>query len=429
VLKRCIGLALASAGVLGMAIAGRAAAPGQKSEEPWGGVLDEHPRIAYASRPTTDRVARVNQALASGARSLRRDPQNGYLAPILEALGVPVESQLLVFSKTGVQRAYTGPHTPRAIFFDQSVVVAHVPGAPVIELAAHDPQQGVVFYTLDQATAPPALTRRTSCLSCHVSATTLYVPGMIVRSNTVDEGGNVMPQFGSYDVSHQTPHPDRWGGWYVTSDPLAVPYAQRAHTGNITFSRGGSTSNQVFIDWLNSSPETRGYLSPLSDIVALLVFDHQMRAINLLTRLNWEARVASDNGTTSVSDRTVRGLVNELADYLLFLGEQPPSVPLIARPGFAERLEPKAPKDRLGRSCAQLDLATRLLRYPCSYMVYSEAFDGLPAAVKQAIYARMADVLSSTDRRVGDARVSVADRRAVLEILRDTKPDFPDSPR
>jgi hypothetical protein len=208
-----------------------------------------------------------------------------------------------------------------------------------------------------------------------------------------------------------------------------VPYAQRAHTGNITFSRGGSTSNQVFIDWLNSSPETRGYLSPLSDIVALLVFDHQMRAINLLTRLNWEARVASDNGTTSVSDPTVRGLVNELADYLLFLGEQPPSVPLIARPGFAERLEPKAPKDRLGRSCAQLDLATRLLRYPCSYMVYSEAFDGLPAAVKQAIYARMADVLSSTDRRVGDARVSVADRRAVLEILRETKPDFPELTR
>jgi hypothetical protein len=424
-MKEWIGLALASAGVLGMAIAGRAAAPGRQSGEPWGGVLDEHPRIAYASRPTTDRVAKLNQALVSGARSLRRDPQTGYLAPILEALGVPVESQLLVFSKTGVQRAFTGPHTPRAIFFDPSVVVAHVPGAPVIELAAHDPQQGVVFYTLDQAAEPPVLTRRTSCLTCHVSATTLNVPGMIVRSNTVDEGGNVMPQFGSYDVSHETPHPDRWGGWYVTSDPLAVPYAQRAHTGNITFSGGGSTSNQVFIDWLNSSPETRGYLSPLSDIVALLVFDHQMRAINLLTRLNWEARVASADRDAAISDPALRGLANELADYLLFLSEQPPTVPLIARPGFAERLERKAPKDRRGRSFAQLDLEARLLRYPCSYMVYAEAFDGLPPAVKQSVYARMIEVLSSPDRRVGGARVSAADRRAVLEILRDTKPDFP----
>jgi hypothetical protein len=416
----------AAACVLAAAMAGSAASSGQKADEPWGGVLDEHPRIAYASRPTTDRIAALNQALASGARSLRRDSKTGYLTPVLEALGVPAESQLLVFSKTGVQRAHTGPHTPRAIFFDKSVVVAHVPGAPFLELAAHDPQQGVVFYTLDQAAETPALRRQTSCLVCHVSATTMNVPGMIVRSNTVDEGGNVMPRFGSYDVSHETPHPDRWGGWYVTSDPLAIPYAQRAHTGNITFTSGGSTSNQVFVDWLNSAADTRGYLSPLSDIVALLVFDHQMRAINLLTRLNWEARVATDT-TAAGPDRAVRGLANELADYLLFLSEQPPSVPLIARAGFAERLAPQAPKDTRGRSLAQVDLTTRLFRYPCSYMVYSEAFDGLPAPVKQAVYARMIEVLSSADQRVGDARVSAADRRATLEILRETKADFPES--
>ena len=412
--------------MLAVAIAGSALLSGQKADEPWGGVLDEHPRIAYASRPTTDRVAALSQALVAGSRSLRREPQSGYLASVLDALGVPVESQLLVFSKTGVQRAHTGPHTPRAIFYNLSVVVAHVPGAPFLELAAQDPQQGVVFYTLDQTAASPALKRQTSCLTCHVSATTLDVPGMIVRSNTVDEGGNVMPQFGSYDVSHETPHPDRWGGWYVTSDPLAIPYAQRAHTGNITFTRGGSTSNQVFVDWLNSAPETRGYLSPQSDIVALLVFDHQMRAINLLTRLNWEARVAAAGTSAAGAPEPAIGkLANELADYLLFLSEQPPSVPLIARDGFAASLEPQAPKDSQGRSLAQLDLNTRLMRYPCSYMVYAEAFDGLPAAVKQLVYARMIDVLSSPDQRVSDARVSAADRRAVLEILRETKPDFP----
>jgi hypothetical protein len=420
-----IGPVAAGARVLAFAIGGSAALSGQKTDEPWGGVLDEHPRIAYAARPTADRVAKLSQALSSGARALRREPQSGYLASVLEALGVPVESQLLVFSKTGVQRNYTGPHTPRAIFFNPSVVVAHVPGAPFLELAAHDPQQGVVFYTLDQTAAPPILRRQTSCLTCHVSATTMNVPGMIVRSNTVDDGGNVMPQFGSYDVSHATPHPDRWGGWYVTSDPLAIPYAQRAHTGNITFSQNGSTSNQVFVDWLNSAPETRGYLSPQSDIVALLVFDHQMRAINLLTRLNWESRVAPGGAAASVSSPEMRALVNELADYLLFLGEQPPSVPLIARNGLAERLAPNAPTDHLGRSLAQLDLTTRLMRYPCSYMVYSEAFDGLAAPIKLAVYARMIDTLSSPDRRLGEARVSTADQRSVLDILRETKADFP----
>jgi hypothetical protein len=418
------GRLLASAATLGLAFTAGASTSGQKHVE-WAGVLDRHPSIQYATRPTTDRVAKLNQALAQRGRSLERDARTGYLRPVLDALGVPVESQLLVFSKTGVQRAFTSPHNPRAIFFDDSVVVGYVAGAPVLELAAHDPQQGVVFYTLDQAAASPVLTRRTSCLTCHVSASTLNVPGIIVRSNTVADDGNVMPQLGGNDVTHQTPHPDRWGGWFVTSDLLANSYAQRAHTGNITFTKGGSTSTQVFVDWLNSSPESRGYLSPLSDIVALLVFDHQMHAINLLTRLNWESRVASSSGHASASDRAVKGLVNELAEYLLFVGEVPPSVPLTPRPGFADRLEARTPQDRRGRSFGQLDLVDRLLRYPCSSMIYSDAFNALSPAVKDAVYSRMLDILSATGAGLQDARVSAADRRAILEILQDTKPDFP----
>ena len=417
------GRLLMSAVALGIAVAGSALTSGQKQEE-WAGVLDEHPSIQYATRPTKDRAVKLNQAMTESGRSLQRDSRTGYLLPVLEAFGVPVESQLLVFSKTGVQRAYTSPHTPRAIFFDESVVVAYVPGAPMIEVAAHDPQQGVVFYTLEQTAAAPVLTRRTSCLTCHVSASTLDVPGIIVRSNAVDVDGNVMPQFDRFVVNHQTPHPDRWGGWFVTSD-APVPYAQRAHMGNITFSGRGNTSNQVFVDWLNSSPETRGYLSSLSDIAALLVFDHQMHAINLLTRLNWESRVASSHDLANVDEGALGGLVNELAAYLLFAGEVPPSVPLTPRPGFAQRLESRTPKDRHGRSLGQLDLVNRLLRYPCSYMVYSEAFDGLAPAVKKAVYGRMIGLLSGTEASVPYGRFSADARRAVLEILRDTKPDFP----
>ncbi len=148
-------------------------------------------------------------------------------------------------------------------------------------------------------------------------------------------------------------------------------------------------------------------------------------AINLLTRLNWESRVAASSGHASVSDGVLGRVVNELADYLLFVGEVPPSVPLTPRKGFAERLESKTPKDRHGRSFGQLDLVNRLVRYPCSYMVYSEAFDGLSPAVKEAVYRRMLDVLSGKDTHAEYARLSPDDRRAILEILRDTKPDFP----
>jgi len=392
----------------------------------WGGVLDEHPSIQYAVRPTSDRVAALNRTLAHGGRALARDSRTGYLRAVLEALDVPAESQLLVFSKTGVQRAYTSPHHPRALYFNRSVAVGYVPGAPLIEVAAHDPQQGVVFYTLDQAGDPPIFMRGTSCLSCHVSASTLNVPGIIARSNIVGDDGNVMPQMGSYDVDHRTPHPDRWGGWFVTSEDGPAPYTQRAHGGNITFSGRGNTSNQVFVDWMTSAPEEHGYLSGSSDIVGLLVFDHQMHAINLLTRLNWEARIASTAGGPPDAAADVRSLATELADYLLFTGEAPPAVPLSPLPGFAHHLEATTPKDRLGRSFGQLDLVNRLLRYPCSYMIYSEAFDALPPGVKTIIYRRMIDTLSGESVGHAAFRAVTPDvRLATLEILRDTKPDFP----
>ena len=406
-----------------------------RQQAPWVGVLEEHPAIQYARRPTTDRVAKLNQSLAQhglsrqsaeGAaadRSFHRDERTGHLMSVLDALGVPVESQLLVFSKTGVQRAYTSPHNPRALFFNESIVVGYVPGAPLIEIASVDPQQAVIFYTVDQTAPVPAFVRASSCLSCHVSASTLDVPGLITRSNIVADDGTLLPRLGSNDVNHQTPHPDRWGGWYVTSEGAPPPYSQRAHGGNITFSPRGDTSNQVFTDWLTSSPETRGYPSANSDIVSLLVFDHQAHAINLMSRLNWEARVAASEGREAASGN-VRRLATELADYLLFTGEAPAPVPLTPRPGFAARLERTTPKDRQGRSFGQLLLTTRLFRYPCSYMVYSEAFDGLPAAVKTAIYTRMIDTLSS-DAASSRLRVSSDDRRAILEILRDTKADFP----
>jgi hypothetical protein len=385
----------------------------------WAGVLHEHPAIQYAVRPTTDRAAKLRDALARGDRRLVRDERTGYLRSMLDALGVPVESQLLVFSKTGVQRAHTSPQTPRALYFDQSIVVGYVPGAPVLEIAAHDPQQGVVFYTLDQSSSSPLLGRQTMCLSCHVSASTLDVPGVIARSNAVDENGNVMPRLGSNDVTHETGHPDRWGGYFGTTEAIATGYNQRAHEGNITFSPNGNTSNQVFVEWINSAPETRGYLSASSDIVALLVFDHQMHAINLLTRLNWESRAGA-------SDATIHRLEHELADYLLFVGEIPPAAALNPVPGFAKSLDARTPKDHLGRSFGQLDANNRLMKYPCSYMIYSEAFDGLPLAIRQAVYTRMVDVLSSdAPRALGTARVTTADRRAVLEILRETKSDFP----
>lgn len=392
-------------------------------------LLHEHPAIQYATRPLTDRVARMNQALASGTVTLERDGGSGYLRSVLKALGLAPESQVLVFSKTGIQRDYTGPRTPRALYFDESVVVGYVPGSPALEVAVHDPQQGVAFYTLDQSAPAPVFTRRTTCLACHVAPDTLDVPGMIVRSHSVDGTGAVMTDQPVHSVNHQTPHTRRWGGWFVTAHADEPHYSPLGHLGNITLMRHADSgpsivNNHVFVEWMNSDPESRGHLAPQSDLAALLVFDHQMHAMNLLTRLNWDARIAGVGRAPTTSD-AIRRRVDELADYLLFVDEAPLTVSVSPRAGFAEALEARVPRDRRGRSFGQLDLTRRLLRYPCSYLIYSEAFDGLPVPVKDAVYIRLFEILTARDPNARRVPLSDADRQAVLEILLDTKRDLP----
>jgi len=351
-----------------------------------------NPAIEYASRPTTDAIAELIKRVESGSVQLTFDDRTGYLRSVLDALRIPVESQMLVMSKTGVQALHTGPENPRAIFFDDAVTVGYIRGAPLLEFAVHDPQQGVIFYTIDQKPQERLqIDRPSSCLRCHVAYNTLHVPGMIVRSVSIAPDGLPLGQFGAYDADDRTPFARRWGGWYVTGAPASMH-----HLGNAI---AGKEETPTF--------DASGYLTASSDIAALMVFEHQSHMTNLITRIGWESRMSV------LQQDTVR----EFVDYLLFVDEQPITAPIAAASGFAEKFEAHGPFDRRGRSLRQLDLQKRLLRYPCSYMIYSAAFRALPAGVRQAVYRRMAATLA--------ARFADADRRAVVEILKDTVGDLP----
>ena len=148
-----------------------------------------HPAIEYGTRLRTDRVAELHARLRAGDVTLVYEPQRGFLRSVLDALAIPVESQSLVFSKTSLQSGFIGPDNPRAIYFTDDVAVAWVRGAPALEIAAHDPTQGVMFYALSQrAPAARGFQRPRSCLECHVSDATLGVPGLAVGSAVVDPG-------------------------------------------------------------------------------------------------------------------------------------------------------------------------------------------------------------------------------------------------
>jgi len=412
--------------VVGAVVAGAsAAAMAQLSERALPGALS-HPAIGYYTRPTHDLVAELARRVDNGEVRLDFDDTTGYLRPVLAALNLAVSSQMLVMSKTGVQGLYTEPSNPRAIYFNDAVTVGYIRGAPLLEFAVQDPEQGVVFYALDQKPqARPLFDRRRGCLTCHQAYNTLHVPGMLARSVFMTPEGLSLGQFGSYDPDDRTPFRQRWGGWYVTGTHGAM-----RHLGNAMFRSAADRESAISEKTLNRTSldglfDGRGYPSAQSDIVALMVFQHQARMTNLVTRVGWEARVAAHDGRADFAAGPLRDAVNELVDSLLFVGEEPLTAAVKGTSGFAEAFAAQGPVDSRGRSLRQLDLERRLQRYPCSYTIYSAAFRALPAEARTAIYGRMWEILSGRDASAKYARLSEADRRTVVEILGETVPDAP----
>jgi hypothetical protein len=369
------------------------------------GALD-HPAIEYSTRPVHDPVAALNAKL-NRDQTLAFEPEHGYLKAVLDALVIPVESQIAVFAKNSFQQHMINPANARAIYFNDAVAVGWVRGGPLLEIASDDPEQGTIFYTLNQwKSERPRLKRHDDCLTCHESYDTLGVPGMLLRSVYPAPNGFVIRELGSYNVDHRVPFAHRWGGFFVTGKTDAL-----GHLGNAAF-QSESEAESV-------ETNLKGYLAPSSDIVALMVFDHQMHMTNLLTRIGWETRFARHEKT--LTPEKLAGMAREVADYFLFSEEARISSPIEGTAGFEAQFAALGPFDKKGRSLRQFDLSRRMMRYPCSYMIYSAAFDSLPVEAKDAIYRRMWSVLSGEVA----SRLSEADRRAIIEILRDTKNDLP----
>lgn len=358
---------------------------------PFAGLLDQHPAIAYRDGPLTDAVSVLQADIKAGAKTIAFEGPQGYLRSVLAALNVPVESQILLFSKTGLQHPFTGPETPRALYFNDRVVVGYIPGAPVLEIASHDPRQGVIFQSLKQDAASAQFARPDRCLGCHLSSNSMSVPGILVRSMSTAPDGRPMPQDGSFVIDHRSRLEQRWAGWFVTGVAPSVTHLGKP---------------------IDPRVDLSAYPQPTSDVAALMTFDHQGHAINLLTRLGWETRFAESEGRVDFATGDLGDILKEAVDYFLFIDEAPIASPAQGTSAFAKTFSSSGPRDRKGRSLRELDMQSRLLKYRCSYMIYSPAFDALPAATRAAFFARARTVLEAR----GDA--------AVMEILDETKPGW-----
>jgi hypothetical protein len=348
-------------------------------------------------------------------------------------------SQMLVFSKTSMQRDRIAPRTPRALYFNDDVYVGFCRLGEVMEVAVADPSLGNVFYTLTQEPAgKPRFQRQTeNCLSCHLSRHQ-GIPALTVRSVYPDREGNPILSGGSFRTDHTSPLKERWGGWYVTGT-----HGKQPHLGNLILPRRTvpddlSNEDGVNVTDLKGRIDPGMYLTPHSDIVALMVLEHQTEMHNRIAAANYQTKLAHrdadvlnelDNAPrgrlTEGTARRVDSAAEQLVKYLLFAEEARLTEPVKGTSPFAEEFAKRGPFDNKGRSLREFDLTTRLFKYPCSYLIYTESFDRMPADVKDYVLRRLFDVLTGKDTDRAFAHLTPADRAAILEILRDTKPDLP----
>lgn len=400
----------------------------------------ESPAINYRSGGGNDPVARLQRKIDSGEVKLEYAENGGYLQSVLKHLGVPVSSQGLVFSKTSFQLHRIAPQNPRAIYFNDDVYVGWVRGGDVLELASVDPNIGGVFYMLEQnKNARPRFVRNDECLQCHAANNTKGVPGFVVRSVYPDERGYPLAPLGSRVIDHASALKDRWGGWYVTGT-----HGNERHLGNQLFDEKQNPDSLDLnpganVTSLEKKADLSGYASPHSDIVALMVLEHETQMHNLITKLNYETRLAlhyqealnraleQPNGEWSESTkRRIHGAADELLKYLLLTGEVRFQSPIKGTSSYAQDFAARGPRDKQGRSLRDLDLQQRLFKYPCSFLIYSEAFDALPKPALDYLYRRLYLVLTGQAKEKEFANLSAGDRRAALEILRETKRNLPD---
>ena len=403
----------------------------------------EREPISYNTAPVSDPIAKFQAELDAGKAKLEFDPQTGYLSSLLKQLNVPASSQTLVFSKTSLQRDRISPQTPRALYFDDEVYVGWVRGGDLLEIAATDPELGPVFYTLDQrATGNPRFVRQTDkCTQCHGTSMTGDVPGLMVRSLHTDPTGMPVLTAGTSLVTQATPLEERWGGWYVTGT-----HGDRRHMGNVTAQHRDDdgpldVEAGANVTSLSDRFDARSYLAGgNSDIVALMVLEHQAEAHNLITRLNYQTKWAirdsrainealgkDAGGAVELTDsarRRISGAGEKLVRYLLFCDEELLTTRIEGTSSFVTDFPTRGPRDRQGRSLRDFDLRTRIFRYPLSYLIYSPSIDALPTEAKDYVYRRLGEVLSGRDTSAAFKHLSTSERHAILEILRDTKPDL-----
>ncbi len=399
------------------------------------------PPINYSSAKVTDDISELQKKLDSGKIKLKFDEKHGYLKSVLEHLKIPHSSQTLVFSKTSFQRPHISSRKPRAVYFADDVYIGWVQEGDVIEVSAVDPQLGAIFYSLEQKkTAKPKFHRQIeSCMLCHSSSFGNRVPSHVIRSIYPNKSGFPIGGSYTYRTTDKSPMKERFGGWYISG-----MHGKKHHMGNVMFRNSAETQKPNFqrsgnVKDLNKLFNVKPYISSHSDIVAHYVLTHQATMHNQITAANYEVRkvlYAESKNQKKTEDAKqpskldpltqlkINQAANRLIKYMLFAEAAPLAAPLQGTSSFQKDFVALAKKDKQGRSLRDFGLKTRLFKYPCSFVIYTDSFDGLPDLLKKEVYAKLRSILSGKETSKDFDHISKENKKAIYEILLETKQDF-----
>ena len=401
----------------------------------------ELPPVNYSSTAPTEIVSRLQARMASAELRFAGSDREVVQA-LLRELQIPSESQLLVFSKTSLQRQRISPQTPRAIYFSDTCYVGWVPGG-LLEVASIDPALGPVFYALDprpESEKSRRFVRDPDCLRCHGGTFVPHIPAVFARSVFPDEEGEAILRYGTQVVDFRTPFAERWGGWFVTGK-----HGKAFHRGNVFARDQGPTPVMDVARGSNLTNLSRRlgldqYLAKSSDIVALLVFEHQLAVHNAITRAGFNCRrmlnyqkglqeafkeaVTAEPAYDSVKS-VFESATREVLGCLLFKDEAPLPEGLEGNATFQQAFLAGARRSAKGDALKDLSLHGHLFKNRCSYLIYSEAFLALPEGLKRRIYTRLAKALLPENSDPMYAYLDSDERGRIRDILRETHPELP----
>lgn len=397
----------------------------------------DYPGIDYATATPTNPIAKLQRRIERGEVHLENKAPRGYLDSLLKALDIDPSSQVLIYSKTSLQTDRIEVGTPRAVYFNDNAYVGSVHDSALIEIATFDPKLGVMFYTLTSEPAkPPQFARETGrCLTCHDTYSMLGggTPRVVVTSAPVLQPDGSPPPETSGSTTDRSPLAERWGGWYVTGQT-----GNQKHLGNLPLDDprknkpGPLSAAPRNLQSLKGLFDTSTYLTDKSDVVALMVLEHQTNVQNQMVRASWKARTALRRITGSdaaperwqdlpaAQQKQFLPLAEPLAQAILMEGVAALDEPVSSSSGYDQWFQKQGPRDPQGRSLRDLDLKHSVFRYPLSYLLYSEGFDAMPAYFKDYVYTRIEKSVSEP----GEPAAQLAARRAAVEILLATKPEF-----